>query len=433
MRKIIASAGLVALGATGLQAAYAPGLSTMETSKPWTVSATLRGFYDDNYNTAPSGTNKLSSFGFEVRPSLGLNLSLGQTYVGLRYIYDMKYYVDRVDNKYDQSHQFDAVLSHTISERYSIDLSDSFVIAQEPELLAPSSGGFSSFVRTDGNNIRNQASAAFTAQLTTVLSLVLGYDNTLIDYEQTEADVIASGGTGASRSALLDRMEHLARINLRWQVLPETLGILGYQFGIVDYTSTESLDPVGDPTGALVPSSIRDSRSHYVYLGADHSFRPDLKASLRVGGQFVQYVNNSAADNAISPYADANLTYTYMTGSFLQLGLKHARNATDVGVSPGSTNVTLDQESTSVYAQLNHRITPSLTGNLLAQFQNSTFNGGVDDGKSDNFYLVGLNLSYRFNPFLSAEAGYNYDRLESDVSGRNYVRNRVYVGITASY
>jgi len=49
MNKLIVSASLVTLGATGLQAAYAPGLSPMETSKPWSVAATVRGFYDDNY------------------------------------------------------------------------------------------------------------------------------------------------------------------------------------------------------------------------------------------------------------------------------------------------------------------------------------------------------------------------------------------------
>ena len=329
---MLTSVGLVALGATGLQAAYAPGLSTMETSKPWTVSATLRGFYDDNYTTAPKGS-ELHSFGFEVRPSLGLNISTSQTYIGLRYVYDLKYYEDRPNNSFDHTHQFDAVLSHTISERYSLDLSDSFVIAQEPELLAPTGGVF---VRTDGNNIRNQASASFHAQLTTVLSLMLGYDNTLIDYQQDASDVAAAGGTEASRSALLDRMEHLARINLRWQALPQTLGILGYQFGIVDYTSNESLDPLFDPTGAVSPSNIRNSRSHYVYLGADHTFRPDLTASVRVGGQYTEYVNNPAGETTLSPYVDASATYTYMPGSFVQLGLKHARNATDVGVVAGT-------------------------------------------------------------------------------------------------
>src|SRR5262249_8022957 len=108
MKKIITSAGLVALGATGLQAAYAPGLSRMETTKPWTVSASLRGFYDDNCSAVPDSVAR-SSFGVEVRPSAGFNFfPTEQSYIGLQYVYSMKYYEDRVDHKVDQSHEFDA-------------------------------------------------------------------------------------------------------------------------------------------------------------------------------------------------------------------------------------------------------------------------------------------------------------------------------------
>ncbi|MBI3849231.1 MAG: outer membrane beta-barrel protein [Verrucomicrobia bacterium] len=429
MKKIIASAGLVAFGAAGLQAAYAPGLSTQETSKPWSISATLRGFYDDNYNTAPAGTNKLDSFGFEVMPKLGLNLPLDQTYIGLRYIYDLKYYIDREKNKYDQTHQFDAILSHTFTERYSLDLTDSFALAQEPELLEPSGG---TLVRTEGNNIRNRAAVNFNAQLTTLLGLALGYSNTFVDYDQTDDD---KNVIPPSRSYLLDRMEHLANIDLRWQMLRQTVGVLGYQFGIVDFMSNETIaSPIPPP--ATVPADSRNNRSHYVYIGADQTFRPDLTGSVRVGGQYVDYFNDSTRGNIISPYANASLTYNYTTGSSVQLGVRHGRNATDIAV--------LDQESTGVYLQLNHRITPNLTGNLMGQFQHSVANGsrlndgtatgGIPaDGEVDNFYLVGLNLAYRFNQYLSAEVGYNYDRLISDLSGRSFSRNRAYVGVTASY
>ena len=50
MKRIVASIGLVAVGASGIQAALLPAL-TKESGKPWSVSATLRGFYDDNFNT----------------------------------------------------------------------------------------------------------------------------------------------------------------------------------------------------------------------------------------------------------------------------------------------------------------------------------------------------------------------------------------------
>src|SRR6185503_10659187 len=131
MKKILASAGLATLGAAGLHAAYAPGLTPMETSKPWSVSASLRGFYDDNYNTAPSHPSSpfvpqaRSSFGFEVSPGVALNLlPTDQTYVGLSYLYSLRYYDDREENPIDHSHEFTAKLKHKFSERYKVDLSD---------------------------------------------------------------------------------------------------------------------------------------------------------------------------------------------------------------------------------------------------------------------------------------------------------------------
>ena len=46
---------------------------------------------------------------------------------------------------------------------------------------------------------------------------------------------------------------------------------------------------------------------------------------------------------------------------------------------------------------------------------------------------MGVNVTYEINKFLAAEAGYNYDRLDSDVGFRSFTRNRVYVGLRASY
>jgi uncharacterized protein (PEP-CTERM system associated) len=112
----------------------------------------------------------------------------------------------------------------------------------------------------------------------------------------------------------------------------------------------------------------------------------------------------------------------------IQVGVKHNRSSTDV-------NNSLDQQATAVYGTVNHRITPKLTANLLTQYQYSEFNQGPQDGSSDNYFTVGLNLAYEINQYLTAETGYNYDRLDSDIStgNRSYTRNRVYIGIRASY
>jgi hypothetical protein len=422
MNKIIMTASLAALGAVSLQAAYDPGLSATERSKPWSVAASLRGFYDDNYTTSPShpsaaypGVAARSSYGMEVSPSASLNLPLDQTLISLSYQYSMRYYEDREKNTADHSHQFNARLNHAFTENYRLDLSDSFVIAQEPEVLDPST---SVPMRMNGNNMRNTAAAKFSADITRLFGVELGYSNSLYDYDSE------------AYAGLLNRMEHLITFDTRWHLLPKTVGILGYQYGMVNYDDQKTLNATSFGGAAAESSKIRDNRSHYAYVGADQTINSKLKASVRLGGQFTEYqnlkaVNSTVEDDSTIPYADANVTYAYTTGSYAQLGVKHSRLATDV--------LALDREATTVYGSVNHQITAKLMGSLMGQVQNSSFNQGLYNDTEDNYFVVGLNLTYTINQYLAAEAGYNFDRLDSDIQDRSFSRNRVYLGLRASY
>ena len=82
MKKIAVTIGLAAIGAANIHAAYAPDKSG---DKDWSVSATLRGFYDDNY--AAVGQNARGSFGGELTPQFQIVKPFTQTELGLRYIY----------------------------------------------------------------------------------------------------------------------------------------------------------------------------------------------------------------------------------------------------------------------------------------------------------------------------------------------------------
>ena len=414
MKKIITSAGLVALGAASLNAA--DGLSRIESSKFWTASITLRGFYDDNINTVPKSL-KESSYGFEVRPSITLNFPLEQTFLSLGYTYDLRYYFDRDPKNDDQSHEVNFKLDHAFNERFRVQASDNLSIFQEPNVFDGTTP-----TRTDGDNLHNRGSIDFTGQLTELMGLNIGYANNLWDYD--------AEGVG-SRSALLDRDEHLAHIDLRWNLTPELVGLIGYQFGFNDYDGKEAMffDPF---TGAKVTSDDKDSYNHYMYVGADYKLSTQLSAAARVGAQYTDY-RNIDGHNDWSPYVDASLTYTYLPGSTVQGGVRHSRIATDQSTAISAQDFTLDQEATTFYLAVNHKITAQLTGNLLLQYQNAEFHGGFADDERDNIYMVGLNLDYKFNPHWGVEAGYNWDYLDTDVGDRRYHRNRVYLGLRATY
>lgn len=437
MNKVVTSAGLLALGAASLYG-YDPDMTRAKTGRPWTVSATVRGFYDDNPTTTPDktpvGINPVSgrtvfnepegSFGVEVSPSVHVNLPLEQTFIRAGYIYSLRYYDERDPHDIDQSHEFNALLRHAFSPRHDISLAESLVITEEPTVLE-SQGIISSPTRTDGDTLRNRAAVDYNLGLTRTLALGLGYANTFYDYDQE--------GVG-SRSALLDRMEHLFRADGRYEFNPSLVGLLGYQFGMISYNGDDAIF-----AGSRDEGDVRDAHSHYVYVGADHDFSQRLRGSIRVGAQYTDY--QEVSDSEVNPYLDASLTYLYRQDSSIQAGVKHARNATDsVNPDPADpSDITLDQESTAGYVQLIHRIIPNLTGSLFGQVQYSTWQGGDLDGDNEVIYLLGANLEYRINRYLSAEIGYNFDLLDSDMDDdsrydvRGYDRSRYYVGLRATY
>jgi hypothetical protein len=433
MRKFFVCAGLAVAGTTSLQAAYAPDLlNSMETTKMWSVSGTLRGYYDDNYNTAPSGPSKRGSYGFELSPSLDLNVPLQQTELGLRYTYGLYFYQDRLETSgrpIDQTHQLDLWVDHAFTERWQTKVEDTLAVGQEPQLL----NGGGTLLRVEGNNIHNGGMISLDTQWTRLVGTELSYQNNFYDYQN-------SGGNASNPSlaGTLNRLQHDISLNVNWLLQPTLTAFVGYQYEQINYIGDEQVAGyllLPSPVEHFYNSDNRDNRSQYGYVGAQYTALDNLNLAVKAGIQYVDYYNPPTgvpSTDQLSPYANLSATYTYLPGSYVQFGFTQTRNATDVLAISGN-KITLDQESSIIYAVLNHQITPRLTGNVVGNIQYSTFNGGLYDGQSETWYSLGLNLAYTFNPHVSAEVGYNYDYLTSNVPGQNYDRNRVYVGVTGTY
>ncbi len=396
-------------------------LSAQPADKPWNVSATVRGFYDDNYLTRYSKSmGKRDSYGFEISPEAKVAIKQEMTTFEASYRYGMRYYEDRENNTADHSHELNLSLNHSFSEKCKLSIEDSFVVAQEPEVLEP--GVISNPLRTDGNNMRNRAAADFAYRATESISIEPGYSFSFYDYEESGPD---------SRSALLDRYEHLAYLNLRWvNMLENTDGLIGYQFGVIDHNSND-LIPL--PGGILwAPSDLRDNYSHYIYLGAEHRFSDLFRTKVLIGAQYTKYseahgiLGPNIDDDQINPFVDASLIYEGKYGEF-QLGVRHARSQTDL--------VIFDAEATSVYGSFKREIYGGIKGSITGMYQFSDFEDptGVMNDQSEGFMMLGGNLSYDINKFIAAEVGYNYDLLSSDVPLRSYHRNRVYWGLRGTF
>ncbi len=438
MKKLLTCAGLAAVGAASMHAQY---LGDAQFTKPWMVSAKLRGFYDDNYATTQYPA-KRGSYGFSVAPTAGYTYSSDLTSVTLQAGYEGRYFEDRTRGSMDHAFLADLKVAHTFSERYKMDLGDQFRLAQEPFLVEPGAVQ-ASFIRTQGDNLRNTAMVSNSASLTEKLSAKFSFDHSFYDYE--------AKGSG-SWSALLDRQTFTPALDLRWQFQPETTGILGYQFEATDFAGKYPLMPGAEnlPAGNIrktMTGDVRDSRSHFMTLGLDHSFNTALSFQVRGGAEYTQYPNAQQADEKWSPYADAKINYAYAEGSKITIGAKHTRYATDVAllqiVGGADAGTAYDKESTVAYAQINHKITARLMAIARASWQIDQLNSSAPDvdGRLDNYYSLGAELSFEINKFLFAEAGYSYDRLSSELDnlpngqgvGRSFTRNIIYLGLRATY
>jgi hypothetical protein len=443
MKKLFVSAGLVAISAAALESAMADDVTS---PKYWSVGATLRGFYDDNYDIVNDGRG---SFGLEVLPTISFHEPLQQTDMGIRYTYGMYYYGDRQSlgiNPVDQTHQVDLWLDHAFNERWHANLTDTFAVGQEPELLNPNPvTSVATPYRVEGDNISNHGGITLLTDWTRLFSTSLAYDNGFFDYQNSGAvvdfnntppTIMTAGIAGASLAGILNRIEQDISLDLKWHILPETTAFVGYQFGWVDYTANEPIAVV-TPTASfsgIYHSGDRDNYSHYGYLGLEQQFTPNLSATVRAGASYTDvYSDPLFPSTSWGPYADLSLTYTYMPGSYLQFGFTHDVGATDQVAPDASGRITQYANDSVIYLDVNHRITPKLIATVIGRVQYSTFEGGLASAQDETDYGVGVNLSYAINQHFSIDGGYNFDQVVTQIAGYSYSRNRVYLGLTANY
>lgn len=479
MKKFFVSTGLAAVTVAGCQSVFADGLDIVS-PKAWSVAGTLRGFYDDNYNIAQSGKG---SWGAEVSPSVSLNLPMRQTSFGLRYYYSLYYYNDRDDagvNPFDQAHQVELWLDHAFNQNWKLKVTDHFAVGQEPDLLQNQQVGSPINYRINGDNFANSASVVLDTQWTRNFSTTLSYGNNFYVYDNhgpTKAATVISPTTGlssigsvstyngpgsaagwnrgiengASLAGTLDRMEQNVGLDFNWTFSPETKIFAGYTFSWVNYNGNEpigvynyasgytltSLTPTFDavnPRDFVYYSDMRNSMSHNGHVGLSHQLTANINLALSVGVSYNDSYNDPITHStSISPSANASISYTYIPGSYFQLGVSQGENSTDV-VAPGPDgSITQYQHSTVVYADLNHKITSKLTGTLIGRFVYATFEGGSVNRTEEYIYNVGLNFNYQITRHFAADCGYNYDKQVTPLTGRDFSRNRVYLGLSANY
>lgn len=408
----------MAAGATGVSAVNSDNVSRAETSKPWHVDLTVRGMYDSNPYSKPSAIpGGRDSFGMEVRPELRIAHTEGPARYAARYYYGARYW-ERYDIT-DQTHVLDASLNYE-TDKYSFGVAESFAYSDQP-LILEAVGPLATY-SVNGTGIRNDVRVDGGYQLTRENALKADFENTIYDYRDA--------GYAGSRSALLDRYENTFNVTYLHTLLPDWNAKAGYQFGMVDFTGNDQLS-VGGPS-----SFSRNSRSHYLYVGADHVVSSKMRVGGRLGAMYTQYPSFSEMGDW-SPYGELDAKYTYLPGSTVSLQLQHRVSVTDmVGGVDAQGTPTLSQESTALLLNVSHSINPGFRATLGSQFQFSTFNGGTYGNQGENWVYVSPGLEYDFKigaVRLTAQTGYGYQFLTSDAGGRDYDRHNIYLGLKGTY
>ena len=401
MNNKIVTLGVAALGVAAAQAADA--------GKIWEVTASLRGFYDDNYTTSPEALAE-ESWGIEVSPGISLTIGEGTDMeLSARYAFGMRYYEDRESDNEDYGHELGIGLDKMFSDSSRLQLSNGLVVAQEPEIL---NGGTP--LRTEGDNLRNTFSAQYRRVLSGSIGVELGYANSIYDFEEE------------FHSALLDRSYNQVSLDVFYGA-SQTEYFAGYQFSSTDFDGNTLEVP-----GLNFNPEARNNHAHYGYVGARHQLDKNLLANLQAGVQNVDYYDfdlmpGFIPEDETSPYVNAGMEWRYAEGSKLVAGVSLTRAATDLQAA--------DQETTSVYAQLLHKVSARVHGTLTGRFQDAEISGGGGklDGKEESLLLLGGSLTYAVADNIWAELSYNYDELDSDIPHRSFERNVVSVGIGTSY
>ena len=222
---------------------------------------------------------------------------------------------------------------------------------------------------------------------------MLNYNNGVYDYQNDGTTTENLSTEGPSLAGQLNRLDQSIGMDFQWAVDPETVALIGYQFQWTLYTAGEPIAQTGT-THTFLYSNDRNNQSHFLYVGFQHSFLPNLNVSAKVGAQDTIYVNNDVTPNQLTPYVSASASYTYAPGSYVQLGFQHIQIASDNTTPSSEGSIAQNSQSSLFSASVNHQITAKLTGSVVGSIQSTRYYQGPFNNNSDWYYSLGANLTY---------------------------------------
>ncbi|MEO5720871.1 MAG: outer membrane beta-barrel protein [Chthoniobacterales bacterium] len=376
-------------------------------SFPFHVTVSARVGYDDNVNLTQ----------FDPQGSFFTNLALGVTYefgsprtrINLTSGVGFTYYFDRDDSFSGGSDNFDVngylgfAITHKVSPRLTLSANLYATYQSQPDFQTFNNSNIT-FSRQSQNFFftvnKFSLGYAWTPRFSTVSSYTIGYT----DYD----DAIVS--------LFQDRFEHTFGNEFRFLVLPTTTAVAEYRLGIVDYTEVDG----------------RNSTSHYLLAGVDHSFSPRFNISTRAGVEFRSYDDNGVfganGGDQTSPYAEFTLNYAIAQNTSLSWVNRYSIEESDVPEL-------LSRQTFRTAVSLRHNFTSRIVGGLNIAYQNDDYDGNaITPSFTEDAFDISLALRYAITRNWAVDAGYHHTEVISDGNlFREYARNRYYLGATFTF
>jgi opacity protein-like surface antigen len=170
-------------------------------------------------------------------------------------------------------------------------------------------------------------------------------------------------------------------------------------------------------------ASGKDFSSQFALAGVDHAWSERMTGSFRAGAEFFksERVSNTA------PYAEVALNYAVARQT-------QARWFGSMGFDGAELGNYESRRSIRTGVNVSHQVTKKLGVNAGVQYAFSDFDGGtVLPDVSEHTLLLSAGVNYRILENLSVDASYNYSTLMSDDAVREFQRNNVSLGMTASF
>jgi hypothetical protein len=344
-------------------------------------------------NIFGGSANEIDSMYYTFNPAISFNGSVtDQTFLSLGYELKLDQFTDRPGDKTLDSHTFSARVAHQFSPSSTVDVSDTYLIAKNPQSLLAGVP-----LNTDQSFKSNQFNLRYSSAVGQKTNTVFKYRNLMFDYDN------------AALGANLDRVENLAGLEVSFAFLPVTKLVGEYRY----------LDVAYDIGGAA-----KDKESHYFMVGADYSPGKELTVTSRLGVE-----NRSRASQADTtvPYAEVSLRYTYSEGSYLAAGYTYT-----IEESSDSVRFT-DSQINRLFVNLEHRVTPLIVASGSITYEPAELQGrrGVTVDIDEDTTRFGLGLNWLPNKNWMVGASLDVDRVSS--GDRNREQDRTRFGVNARY